>query len=150
MTPKLLLRISSALIFFHAILHTMGQMQWKVAASPAYAEVVTQMTGPKFPFMGAERSMGEFFDGFGITVTIALLLVGCLLWALSDIAIAYGGAGLKLLIPVVVFLILLCVIEIIYFFAFAAVVTGLAAMLSTWAIVGLNNSHLEKFKASVK
>ena len=146
MAPKLLLRTSSVLIFIHAILHVIGQSQWKVASSPAYAEVVKQMTGPKFPAMGAERSLGEFFDGFGITVTISLLLVGCLLWALSDIALDYGEAGLKLLIPVVVFLIILCVIEIIYFFAFAAIITGLAAMLSTWAIVKLNASHLENFK----
>jgi hypothetical protein len=71
MSSKVLLRIASVLMFIHCVLHTIGFSGWK--SDPDRQVVVKMMTGPKLPFMGANRNMGEFYDGFGYASTIALL-----------------------------------------------------------------------------
>ncbi len=143
MGPKLLLRISAVLMFILAGLHALGHMQWKTITSPAYGEVVKQMTVPKFPYMGAVHSLGDYYDGYAYFITIVLILIGALLWALSDLAIKYPPVGLKLLIPVTVFIILSFFDTIIFFFTFAAAFIGLSSILFALAIVKLNDGNLD-------
>jgi len=150
MGPKLLLRISAVLMFIHAGLHALGHMQWKTITSPAYGEVVKQMTVPKFPYMGAVHSIGDYYDGYAYFITIVLILIGALLWALSDIAIKYPPVGLKLLIPVTVFIILSFFVTIIFFFPFAAAFSGVSSFLCAWAIVKLHDGHLAEVAGTVK
>ncbi len=150
MGPKLLLRISAVLIFIHAALHTVGHLQWKNVTSPAYGEVVKQMTEPKFPFMGAVHSIGDYYDGYGYLITLVLILIGALLWALGDLAVKYPPVGLKLLIPLTIFIILLFFDTIIFFFPFAAVFSGLSGILCSVAIVKLHDGHLAEVTGTVK
>ena len=150
MRPRLLLRISAVLMFIHALFHVLGHMKWKTLSSSSYDEVVKQMTVPKFPFMGAVHSMGDYFDGYGYIITVFIVLTGCLLWALSDIAVKYPSVGLKLLIPITIFLILLSVDVFIFFFPLAAIYSGLSSFLCAIAIVKLNNIHLAEVKGTLK
>src|SRR5476651_1144472 len=83
MKPKLLLRIAAILILIHGVLHTMGFSQWKQDPDPAKHEVIKQMTGQKFPFMGTSRNMGNYYDGFGYAASVALILIAVLLWVVS-------------------------------------------------------------------
>jgi hypothetical protein len=149
MGPKLLLRISAVLMFVHALFHMLGHMQWKMLSSPAYDEVVRQMTGPKFLFYGAMHSMGDYFDGYGYFITLAVVLLGCLLWALSDIAIMYPLVGLKLLIPITILIIFLFFDTLIFFFPLASIYCGLCSISCTMTIVKLSRLHLAGNKATV-
>ena len=146
MGPKLLLRISAVLMFIHAVFHVLGHMKWKTVSSPSYDVVVKQMTVPKFPFMGAVHSMGDYFDGYGYSIALFILLIACLLWALSDIALKYPPVGLKLLIPITIFIIFLTIDVFVFFFPAAAIYSGLASILCAMAIVKLNNIHLAEVK----
>ena len=137
MKPYLLTRISSVLILIHAVLHTIGHLSWKTPAGAAYNEVVKQMTGPKFPVMGANRSLGEFFDGYGFFVTLALLLAAWFIWMASNLIENNPGIATRMLLPLTAFLFGLGIIEIIFFFPLAAGITLLAAILSLIAMFQL-------------
>jgi len=137
MKPVILIRIGSILILIHAILHTIGHLSWKTPANAAYNEVIKQMTGPKFLVMGASRSMGEFFDGYGFFVTLALLLVAWFLWMASNLIENNPGIATRMLLPLTVFLFGLGIVEIIFFFPFAAGISLLAAILSLIAMFQL-------------
>lgn len=93
------------------------------------------MTEHKFPFMGTERSMGDYYDGYGWGSTITLILLAAVLWILS-------GATDKALSPrialtVGISLMAWCIMEFMFFFPFAAGTTLLAAictLASVWQL----------------
>jgi hypothetical protein len=127
MKPKLLLRIAAILILIHAVLHTLAHLQWKDAPEPERQVVIAQMVGHKVPFMGVSRSIGEYYEGFGYAATLAMLLAVYLLWALST---SVSDVAKKVVLAVSVFLLFWSVIELIYFFPFAAGLSLVAAALS--------------------
>jgi hypothetical protein len=135
MIPKLLLRIAAVLMLLHAIGHTIGFSQWKHDPIPEKQKIIDQMIGQKFPFMGANRSIADFHDGFGYTTTMFLLLMVCMLWIASSVKEENSGIAIKILIPVTFFLFLLAVDEMMFFFLFAVSFSLLSAILSLVAVV---------------
>ena len=131
MLPKLFLRIAAVLMLIHAVLHTLGHSGWKKAPDPVKHQVIAQMTGHSFHFMGVNRSMGEYFEGYGYACTLALLLIAFLLWISAAEASAFSK---KMVAGVCVFLHFWSIDEFIYFFPFAAIITLLAALLSLIAL----------------
>jgi hypothetical protein len=126
---KILLRIASILMFTHLIGHSIGQNGWKNATDPVQKEVGRQMMGPKFPFMGVSRSMGDYFDGYGYITSAALLLFIVLLWIASS-AVSLAAAFLTRVVLTLAFgLLAISIVEFIYFFPFAAGTTLLASLL---------------------
>jgi phage shock protein PspC (stress-responsive transcriptional regulator) len=150
MGAKLLLKISAVLMFINAIAHLAQHLQWKTATDPAYAEVVRQMTSQKIPVAGVVRSMGDYYDGYGYITAVFLVLLGVLFWALSDISAQYPAVGLKLLIPLDVFLVALVVNALIFFNPMAAAFSSVSTMICTWAIVQLHSGHLDTHLGNVK
>ena len=138
MKPKVLLRIASILILFHDIGHTIGHSGWRHSPDPAKQEVINQMTGSKFPFMGAVHSMGDYYEGYGYAASLALLLIAVLLWLMSDASPQSRHLVRKLLIVTTVILFAWGIIELIYFFPFAASFTLLAALLNTISFFRMN------------
>jgi hypothetical protein len=150
MGAKLLLKISAVLMFINAIAHLVQHLQWKTAADPAYGEVVKQMTSQKAPFAGVVRSMGDYYDGYGYITAAFLVLMGALFWALSDISDEYPAVGLKILIPLDIFLVLLVVNAMVFFNPIAAIFASVSTMICTWAIVQLHSGHLDTHGVNVK
>jgi hypothetical protein len=95
-TPKILLRIAAILMVVHFFGHTLGFSGWKKATDPVQQDVIKQMTGPKFPLMGAIHSMGEYYDGFGYGCSIAILLFILTLWFVSGRIEYIAPAGQKI------------------------------------------------------
>lgn len=143
MKSKILLRIASILMLFHDIGHTLGHSGWKHAPDPAKQAVIDQMTGSKFPFMGASHSMGDYFEGYGYAATLALLLISAILWIVSDTSVQNNSMVRKILIVTTAILLAWGIIELIYFFPFAASFTLLSMLLTGLAIFNLpRNSDL--------
>lgn len=134
MGPKILLRIASVLMLFHDVGHTIGHSGWKHSPDPAKQQIIDQMIGSRFPFMGAVHSMGDYFEGYGYTASLALLLIAAILWLLSDAPAQTGPLVKKLLIVTTVTLLAWGIAELIYFFPFAASFTLLAALLTSISI----------------
>ena len=129
MRSKLFLRIAAGLILLHAVLHTLGHSGWKKNPDSIYQEVVKQMTGNKFPFMGVTRSISEYYDGYGYCVTIALLIIALILWFISD-GTSQNSALVKNISWTLAFGLLAWGIdELLFFFPFAAGITLTASAL---------------------
>ena len=135
MKPKILLRIASLVIFLHAIGHTIGALTWKKDADPTIQQVVDDMISHKFIFMGALRSIGDFYEGYGITMTFVLLLVAVLLWQLSKFSVKYPVPTARLLISISLSLVVIALIEFRYFFFLPGTFSMIAGLLSTWSLL---------------
>ena len=138
MKPKLLLRIASVLILFHAIGHSFGHATWKQSADLTKQEVIKQMTENKFPFMGTVRSMTEYYDGFGYIITVVLLMIASLLWFASNATAQNAELARKFIISLSVSLLATGILELIYFFPFAASLSLIASVLGFYSIILLN------------
>jgi hypothetical protein len=123
---KILLRTAAALMVVHLIGHTIGHAGWKKPADPAQLAVVKQMNGPKFPFMGVNRSMGEYFDGYGIGCSIAMLIFILVLWSISSELSTSPRLAKKAMVSISLCLLAWGIDELIFFFPFAASLTLIA------------------------
>jgi len=126
MKAKLLLRIAAILIFLHTMGHTMGALSWKTAPNPTIGLIIKGMETNHFDFMGRSVSLASFYDGYGFTMILVLLFISILLWLLS--ADSSNSLSARLVPLMAVLLLLMGVIEYIYFFPFAAAFTLIAGL----------------------
>lgn len=133
MTGKLLLRISSALLFVHLIGHSFGNAGWKKATDPVKMQVIHLMTGPKFPFMGVDRSMGEYYEGYGYITSAALVLMIVLLWLASNQMATRNVFARQASVTISTLLVVIALLEFVYFFPFAAIISLFAGLLAIGA-----------------
>ena len=82
----------------------------------------------RFEFMGRDTDIASFYEGFGYTMILILLFISALLWQLSI------ENNRKLIRLVAALLIILGVIEYIFFFPFAAAFSLLAGICATIAL----------------
>lgn len=84
MTPKLLLRVASAISLLFAAGHSLGGLgQWSPMGGNA---VLANMGAVRFLVMGVRRSYLDFFTGFGWSLSIGMLLQAALLWQIGNVA----------------------------------------------------------------
>jgi hypothetical protein len=81
-----LLRAAAALTFVHAVFHTVGGLLKPPAHGAQEIAVLDAMKGFTFDFMGSMRSYWDFYFGFGLFVTLGLVLQAILLWQLAPLA----------------------------------------------------------------
>ncbi len=134
-TTKILLRIAAALMLIHGLGHTIGHSGWKKSTDPIQQGVIHQMIGPKFPFMGVTRSMGEYFDGYGYACSIFMLLCTLVLWFTSGELGGSPGLAKKIILTMSVCLLAWGIDELIFFFPFAAGTSLLASACTLAAFV---------------
>ncbi len=126
-------------MFLHDIGHTFGHLTWKQSPDPAKQEVIKQMTDNKFPFMGAVRSMSDYYDGYGWASTLALLLIAAILWIASGVKTESANLVKKILVVLSLILLAWGIDELIFFFPFAAAFSLLAFLLTGIAIFQIRN-----------
>ena len=66
MKAKILLRVASLLILVHLLGHSMGHLQWDKPKDPKMKEVVDIMKGYSTQFMGATKSMANYYEGYSL------------------------------------------------------------------------------------
>jgi len=129
--------MAAIIMLLHAIGHTMGALTWKKTPDVSKQAVIEFMTAHKFPFMGVERSMAEYYDGYGFACTLALLLITAVLWITSNVA-PHSIALVKNILFVMSFILLAWGIdELIFFFPFAAAFSLLSFLLTLVATLRL-------------
>lgn len=139
MTAKLLLRISAILIFVHLLGHAGGHMGWDKPKDPKMMEVVTAMKGYSAEFMGATKSMADYFHGYSLFLFGLYAMSIALLWVLSGYAAQHPKLVKQLIYPIGLAYLLFGIIEFIYFFPFAAIISllaGLSAIFATLKLAG--------------
>jgi hypothetical protein len=88
MRTSILYRIASVLLVLFSIGHTLGFRQTKGMLGAD--TVVSLMQAVRFPVQGFQRTYWDFYVGFGLFVTVFLLLSAVLSWGLA-------GAGPEVL-----------------------------------------------------
>ncbi len=84
MTTALWLRISSVISLLFAAGHGMGgRKHWSPMGE---TDVLKAMRDVRFDVMGVSRSYLDFYDGFGHSLTVSMLLQAVLLWQMSSLA----------------------------------------------------------------
>ena len=83
MNPTLFLRIASVLTLIHCTLHTIGGVFGKPKHGAPEVAVIDTMKSQRFNFMGSMRGYHDFLFGYGLAVTITLLVQGILFWQLG-------------------------------------------------------------------
>lgn len=144
MAPKLLIRVSAVLMFIHSFLHTIGHSGWRNAPDPVEHQVIQQMTSHKFPFMGVNRSLADYFDGYGYAGTVAMFLVSAILFIVAANLSVNTKLSRNITLAVSIALLFWAINEWIFFFPFATVVTFLAFLSSLYAYYLLSKQSLAK------
>lgn len=130
MTPKILLRIASAIMFIHNIPHTLGHANWKNAPEEVNRRAIDAMVNNRFEFMGRQTSYANFYDGYGYGGTLTMLLAMVILWMIS---LNQTALTKQLSLATGVFLVAWAIMEYVYFFPLAAGFTIVAAVLTLLA-----------------
>lgn len=141
MKAKLIVRIAAACIFVHLLGHGVGHATWKSPEDLHLQEVVKAMIQHKAPFMGAERSMADYYDGFSLILFGVYAMSIAILWSVSGFVNTHGNIASKILWPLGLVYTGFGIIEFLYFFPFAAAMSFLAGVLILVAI-WLKNENL--------
>lgn len=115
MKSALFLRIASGLLLLQCVLHTIGG----VLSAPepgAQQTAVTAMKTITFPVMGLTRSFWDFHIGFGLGISISMLLEGVVLWQLSSMAKADAARLRPIMATFLIGYLLLGVNAYVFFF----------------------------------
>ena len=125
---KLLLRIACGLIFIHLVGHFIGHTTWKRPADLKMQEVVNVMIENKANYMGAVRSLADFYHGYSILLFIVYGLSIWVLWVLSSGKNSDSQLTKRLVIPFGIAYLAFGIVEFCLFFPFAAIISTLAGM----------------------
>ncbi|TGL04067.1 hypothetical protein EHQ43_11725 [Leptospira bouyouniensis] len=128
MKKIILLRISAGLLLFHLIGHSFGNATWDESDDPLKQSVIRGMIDHKFYFMGTNRSMGEYYYGYGLITSILLIYTSLILLILSYHLNKNKEISLFLIWLSTAITISLSAVEFIYFFPFAGITTLLASI----------------------
>jgi hypothetical protein len=134
---SVLLRVASVLVLINGVLHTIGGV-FGHAAPGIQAETEAAMKANQFVAMGVTRTYWDYFFGYGLSLTVYLLLQAVVFWQLASL-VKTDGARLR---PVVMSLCLACAVSAVlcwrYFFAGPAVFQLVTAgcLLGAWVVLG--------------
>ena len=135
MKPKILLRIASGIILLHAIGHFFGVAGLTKDGTDEQNQVIQAMTVHRFPVLGTVHSFADFLNGFGWIGEISLLLTVYLLWLTGSVAESQPGISRKLSAALFISLLAQSILEFIYFFPVAYLMTMIATILTGLSFV---------------
>ncbi|RTL59147.1 MAG: hypothetical protein EKK37_12640 [Sphingobacteriales bacterium] len=137
MTAKLFARTAAIFVFIHLIGHSLGHFGWDKPKDPKIAEVVQSMKSNKSEFMGATKSMADYFSGYSLIIFGLFFMTIILLWLLSNHANDNPVLVRQLLYPIGLGYLYFAIIELLDFFPFAASISFLAAVFTLLAAIKL-------------
>ena len=134
MKPATFLRIASVITFFFFAGHTSG-IPWTPDVGPTMMPVIDAMKSNAFDAVGSSRTLWDFYFGFGLTISLYLLLLAVLLWQLASFA---KTDALRLRPMIASFLVAFVVNTVLawkYFFIIPVVTSGAISLCLALALV---------------
>lgn len=138
MKSKILLRIASLLILVHLLGHSLGHLSWDKPKDPKMKEVVDIMKGYSTQFMGATKSMANYYEGYSLIMFFVFAMTILILWSVSSFVDTHKDVAVKILYPIAITYLAFGVIEYFYFFVFAASISFLAGV---FVFLGINSAR---------
>ena len=126
------LRAASVATLLLAAGHTLG-MPWTPDRTDRGAALVAALRAHTLEVMGSTRSYWDFYQGFGVTISVMLLALAVLLWQVARVARHDARAARPLVATALVTFLAFAVLDGVYFFAAPLALTLLAAALVTVA-----------------
>lgn len=131
------LRIASVLTLVHCILHTIGGVLAPPRHGAEESAVLETMRAHRFSFMGSMRSYADFMLGYGLFVTIALLVSAVLFWQLAALADARADGLRPLVAAFSLYFAAMAIVSWRFFFIAPVVTELLIAACLAGAFAGL-------------
>ena len=126
---KLLLYLASLSIFIHFVGHVIGHSSWKTPKDANMQNVVNAMVENKANYMGALRSLADFYHGYSLILFVLYILS---IWILLVLVNNLRRNDLRLvkniLFPLGLAYTIFGIIEFYQFFPFAAIISTLAGL----------------------
>jgi len=135
MKAKVLLKIAAGLILIHLFGHGVGHKDWDKPTDPKMMDVVTVMKSHQSEFMGAVHSMADYYKGYSILIFGLYGMSISLLWFTSGFVQEHPAIANGILYPIGIAYLFFGIVEFIYFFPFAAIISFLAGVLTIVSIV---------------
>jgi hypothetical protein len=136
MKPWIWLRALAGVLVFFTIGHTMGLLKPPASGTPA-AAVLATMGSVHFPVMGFERSYAEFYRGFGLFVSLEFALLAVLAYQVSGLCRRHPRQAMPMAITLQAACIATAILSWLFFFAAPIVMSVVALVCSTLALVAL-------------
>jgi hypothetical protein len=130
--PHILLRVASIIALLFAAGHTAGA-PWTPAKGFAEQGLVSVMKSLHFDVMGTQRTYFDFYQGFGVSISVYLLAQAIILWQAGDIAKTNPKAARPIMLTMLASYVAGGVITYMYFFAAPLVFSVLVCILIAWA-----------------
>jgi hypothetical protein len=127
MNSALFLRIASVLTLIHCVLHTIGGVLSKPRNGSEEMAVIDAMKAHSFNIMGSMRTYWDFFFGYGLGVTLNLLIQGILFWMLASFVKTNSAAVRPVVALFFVYFVVLSFISFKYFFIAPVITEALIA-----------------------
>jgi hypothetical protein len=140
MKPALFLRIASVSVIVQSVLHTIGGVFGKPGPGAASAAVAA-MKANHFPVTGLDRTYWDFFIGFGLVITVFLVVEGVVFWLLGSLA-AKGVEVRPILAAFFVGYMSLAALAYVFFFAGPLICDAVVAALLGIAIFAARPARL--------
>jgi hypothetical protein len=135
MKAKILLRIAAGLVLIHLLGHSVGHMGWDKPKDPKMQEVVNAMKTYKADFMGASKSMGDYYNGYSLVLFFVYGMSICIILFSSGFINEQTVIAKKILYPVGITYSCFGIIEFLYFFPFAASMSLGAGLLILFSLL---------------
>ncbi len=127
MSPVVMHRISAALLAFFAVAHTAGMLDTS-PKSVTVELVLVGMRNARFPIMGTERTLYDFYFGFGILVSVLLVLAAFVSLTLARLVTRAPDLGARLGVAHATCLAGVFALSLVFFFPAPTITSGLAML----------------------
>jgi hypothetical protein len=116
MNPNLLLRVAAALTFAHAMLNTFAGLLSGTSKNQEEVLLLNAMKALHFDALGSLRSYWDFYFGFGLFLTVNLLLLAVMMWQLASLAKVEQALARPFIGVVCIAFLVFAILSWLYFF----------------------------------
>jgi len=128
------LRVAAILQALFALGHTIGGIPRKAIRGPQEQAVFDAMQTFSFNAMGSTRSHWDFYQGFGVMISVNLAVLAVLMWQLGNLSRTGSEAVRPLAITLLISEILTAALSWKYFFAGPIVTSVLVSLCLSIAV----------------
>lgn len=135
MKPWIWLRVAAFLQAFFAFGHTASGIPSKAIRGPREQALFDAMRAFSFDVMGSTRSHWDFYQGFGLIISVNLAILAVLMWQLSSLSRTDSAGARGLVITLLMGEILIAALSWRYFFLAPALTSVLVSLCLGAAVV---------------
>ena len=129
MKPQILLRAASALTLAHALLNSFAGLLSGTSKNQEEVSLLNAMKALHFDAMGSLRTYWDFYFGFGLFLTVNLLLLSALQWQLASLVKAEPTIARPFVGMLCIAFLAFAALSSLYFFIAPLVIEGIIALL---------------------